>query len=474
MKMVYVNSQYLKYRGGGRGDREMEWPSDVRTRCDGDIVVTSLEPALAPWNADKPIEIKMRIKNLSVLAERFFVWDVTVAGKWCTDVVLDVTEGGMTDVLTCKLSPGRHAVTSGPARVRFVSPSAAASAIGGAATATSTTFVVESAIRFRFDGPVVTGASGPRCGPLRGGTVLTVHGSGFGLSGNVTVTVRRAAADGEPAGPLVPCAVTARADDRVTCATGPSAVLSAEDRDGTVTVTFDHGLALAVPRMSFAYAADPALQTSQTLSGIAAGGNSVPVNWRSVACVDEATVRMYAQRRGDGARFYSDCLIVDSTLTVCRAPAVQGLQGGETVPPGSQLYPLAQSAPALKPVERFGCGFEIIFAGSHVHVPCGPMTAYYAYDNPAYAGFVVGPTDAPVVLVGRDSGLGYVASDVSVMLPLDDPAECVVLLVDRDRIECVPPEAVRGTRGLTELKEVWVTVGSAPPVVVPRLRGFDL
>lgn len=97
---------------------------NVTTRCPWAIAVESFEPDRVAY-ALKPLTLDVSVKNLAVLAERFAVLEVTVAGRRCLNVsVTEDADGRTTGRLTCRYAD-RYPDTNGPVRVVFGTKAAA-------------------------------------------------------------------------------------------------------------------------------------------------------------------------------------------------------------------------------------------------------------------------------------------------------------------------------------------------------------
>lgn len=379
-----ATGQYLYYVGYSDTDRNAAMPADDRlaatvpasSGCE-DVRVRSVEPSSALWTGD--VLIKMTVSNHSILADGGGI-TVTAAGRACARPTSTVRGTGVTCVLTAP-GPGemrpRTANVSGPVIISY-----------GASSLT-----VESAQTFRLVYPEITDVS-PSCGPLTGGTLLTVRGRQLNAGSLVTVTVA-AAADGEPAS-SVPCEVVARYVDRILCLTGSS------DRPavGVVRALFDGKLRVQDGPdgpLTFTYSAEPALTAGQRFEGIASGGTAAPVRGTGFTCVSDAI--MYVDRDGVRRLGASHCRPVNDTFMVCGTPRLDGPTGAGGSP------------------ERLRFGFRVWHADGHVS-DMGPQPdtdGYVAHSDPVLVDFSVSATGRTVMISGLDLGRGYRAADVAVV-----------------------------------------------------------
>lgn len=374
-----------------------------------DISIQSVEPLTALWSGG--VTLLVTVKNHDVLSESRKV-TVTVAGRDC---VYPKTINGET--ISCMVGPPKHddSAITGPVQITY-----------GPLRLMSTQ-------KFKFIYPEPTTLS-PTCGPVSGGTLLHITGRFLDVGSTATVSV----------GPAnVPCELVARYEDRVMCVTGPAH----EPAVGAVNIVFDKFLWKKVGLNStttppfkpvqFVYAGDPVLDANQPFSGIASGGNYIPVRGRHLACVSNAT--LYVDDLY-GVRHYAGCAVHNDTFMECWSPPLD--------PPRS----LTPGAPA--PLLNFG--FRVRFADHTLDLsPQSDFPGYRLYADPAFTDF---ETDGRNVTInGRHLDRGYQPSfDLTIRLRNAKGTLCKVISTQRRQIVCVrpPPSPTEG-----ELREIYVTVG---------------
>ncbi|CAI6359046.1 unnamed protein product [Macrosiphum euphorbiae] len=341
-----------------------------------DVRIQSVEPLSGLWTGGQQITVK--VNNYATLADGKGEVKVTVAGRDCVrPTMVDLRKSKITCLLTTASHDymGPLAEEQGPVVITYQASS----------------LTVESEQTFRFVYPEIT-EIGPSCGPLTGGTLLTVRGRHLDAGSLVTIAV----AVGDGLTPPVPCEVVARHSDRILCLTGPS------NRPATCTVSVVFDKTLRVQNgttggpLVFTYAAEPVLAAGQQLEGIASGGIAVPVRGTGFACVSEA--KMYVDRGGVRRVAAGHCHPVNDTYMVCGTPKLDGPRAG-----------------ALP--ERLRFGFHVLHAYGHVSdMPPPPDTdGYVAHADPAIEDFVVLPTGRSMLINGPDLGHGYQAAEVMVV-----------------------------------------------------------
>lgn len=433
------------------------WENGVRAECERAIAIDSFKPTTALWSGTE-VNVTVRVKNHRILSEGTTV-RVTVAGRACED---PRTSPEDEDSLTCTVATGTP--TSAVAfydRVRVV-------------YAGGRELTVESAETFRFVTPRVTRLDGPFCGPLRGGTKLTVRGSGLNVAPSTHVFVQWAD------GIAVPCHVTSVGDDGVDCST--TAVPAPTGR-GRVRVDLDgHGSLFAESRgFEYVNTSRPTADGGPRPSGIASGGTWFAVPWDWPGCVGDGltAVRFRVYRRaavvGD-----AKCRVTTGNEAglVCRSPTIGGAvtaDGDEGVRPDGCGDGGSEPGDGSAPVEVLECRFGVAFAGQryvreYVHRPC-PGTGYAVYADPRFEDFEVNG-GREVVIYGRGRlGLGFGAPDVNVTLHgRRSVGPCRVRSVARDRIVCSPADGWLTAERVAELREATVKVGYAATVAVPPRR----
>jgi len=180
-----------------------------------DVRIQSVEPLSGLWTGGQ--QIKLKVNNYVTLADGKGEVKVTVAGRDCVrPTMVDLRNNRITCLLTAASHDymGPLVEEQGPVVITYQASS----------------LTVESTQTFRFVYPEIT-EIGPSCGPLTGGTLLTVRGRHLDAGSIVTIAV--AVNDGVT--PPVPCEVVARHSDRILCLTGPSN----RPATGTVSVVFD-------------------------------------------------------------------------------------------------------------------------------------------------------------------------------------------------------------------------------------------
>ncbi|KAE9521599.1 hypothetical protein AGLY_018003 [Aphis glycines] len=410
-----ATGRYLYYVGHSDTDRNAAMPADDRlaatvpasSGCE-DVRVRSVEPSSALWTGD--VRISVTVSNHSILADGGEV-RVTAAGRRSRATSPRFAGPGHV------LRP-RTAYVSGPVTISY-----------GASSLT-----VESAQTFRLVYPEITDVS-PPCGPLTGGTLLTVRGRQLDAGSLVTVAVT--AAEGGVS-PSVPCEVVARYVDRILCLTGPS------DRAavGVVRALFDGKLRVQDGPdgpLTFAYGAEPALTAGPTVRGHRVRRHGRPVPRYGFTCVSDAV--MYVDRDGARRLAAGHCRPVNDTFMVCATPRLDGPTGAGGSP------------------ERLRFGFRVRHADGHVSdMPPQPDTdGYVAHSDPVLVDFSVSATGRTVMISGLDLGRGYQAADVAVVEFANNLSSvaCNVTAITRRHIVCktASPSDLHGAPALV------VTIG---------------
>jgi len=340
-----------------------------------DVRIQSVAPLSALWTGGQ--QVKLTVNNYLILADSVGEVTVTVAGRDCVrPTIVDRRNGRVMCLLTAPhydyVRP--QADVQGPVLITF-QPSS---------------LTVESTQKFQFVYPEITDIS-PSCGPLTGGTLLTVNGRH--LNAGSLVTIVMAVGDGVPSS--VPCEVVARASNRILCLTGASKKPAA----GIINVIFDKTLSVqdgtSGPLM-FIYTTGPVLAAGQQFGGIASGGTIVPVRGTGFTCVSDAT--MYVDH--DGIRRFATghCQPINDTYMDCSTPKLDGPKAG--------VFP-----------ERLRFGFHVWHSYGHVSdMPPSPDTdGYMAYADPVLKDFFVTPASRSVLINGLDLGLDYRTTDIVVV-----------------------------------------------------------
>lgn len=340
-----------------------------------DVRIQSVEPLSALWTGGQ--QVKLTVNNYLILADSVGEVAVTVAGRDCVRPTLVDRRNGL--VICILTTPGYDDVRpqadmQGPILINY-QPSS---------------LTVESVQTFRFVYPEITDIS-PSCGPLTGGTLLTVRGRH--LDAGRLVTIVMTVGDGIPLS--VPCEVVARHTNRILCLTGPSNKAA----PGAINVVFDKTLSVqdgtSGPLM-FIYTAGPVMAEGQQFGGIASGGTIVTVRGTGFTCVSDAT--MYVDRNGIRRVATGHCHPVNDTYMLCSTPKLDGPKAG-----------------ALP--ERLRFGFHVWHVYGHVSdMPPSPDTdGYAAHADPVLEDYFVAPTSRSVLINGGDLGHGYRTTDVVVV-----------------------------------------------------------
>jgi len=385
-----------------------------------------VEPLSALWTGGQ--QVKVTVNNHMILADSVGEVKVTVAGRDCVrPTIVDRRNGRVTCLLT---APGYDYVSAqadvkGPVLITY-QPSS---------------LTVESAQIFRFVYPEITDIS-PSCGPLTGGTLLTVRGRH--LDAGSLVTIEMAIGDGVPSS--VPCEVVARHSNRILCLTGPSNKPAA----GTVNVVFDKSLGVQDGTnglLMFIYTAGPVLAAGQQFGGIASGGTGMPVRGTGFACISDAT--MFVDRDGIRRVAAGHCHPVNDTYMICGTPKLDGPKAG-----------------ALP--ERLRFGFHVRHAYGHVSdmLPPPDTDGYVAHADPVLEDFFVVPTSRSVLINGLDLGHGYRTADVVVVQFSKNltAAACNVTSITPRHIVCDSDSPVR----LNHVPVLVVTIGDQLAYTVNR------
>lgn len=389
----------------------------VQIECP-DARIRMVDPLSASWAGGSIVRIT--VTGHRILADNRTV-TVRLAGRYCA--YPQATD----DTIACTVSPSARAdePAEGPVVVEY----------GGGPRRRS--FAVRSAHLFQFVMPVVSGVS-PSCGPLKGGTVVTVRGQHLNTGTVVDVSL----------GDNRTCTTIERLDTRIQCLTG--AVTAPVE--GPVTVVFDKTLSRpAADGRPFAYTSEPALAPGQRAAGIASGGTAVPVRGAGFSCVGNASLFV---EHTDGKRRYSTCHVQTDSFVSCRAPELTGVQ---------------QSAAADSPTS-LNYGVRVIAADGGVRdlYPRPGDAGFDLYSDPVFSGFEI--IDGAVVIAGAvddQPDRGYRKEDVAVRFPANSDAACVITSMAHNRIVCVStkPNIVHG------LRDIIVAVGEKFVAIVSRKTG---
>lgn len=406
-----VNFTAIPAEDGGQNN------SSVPILCP-EASVQSVEPLSAPWAGG--VTVKIAVKNHRILAENRTI-AVTLAGRYCAyPTVSDET-------IACTVSP--TARTDEPAEGPVV---VAYSGEG------RHTFTIASTQRFQFVMPEVLGVS-PKCGPLEGGTVLTVVGKHLNTGSTVHVSL----------GENRTCNPVERLENRIVCLTSPASA----PIKGEVSVMFDKSLSRSVEGQLFTYTSRPTLNSGQRLGGIASGGTTVSVRGAAFSCVQNAS---FYVELNNGQRWYSECRVQTDSSMVCRSPELTNVSlssaTATSVAASSGEVPAAQQN-ARPTALKFGVRVYVV---DHEHdLSSEPGDVFDVYTDPVFDSFEIVNGSVVITGVGDLPDHGYQKEDVTVRFPSNSDVKCTVTSVAHNQIVCVSsaPGVVH------KLREIVVTVG---------------
>jgi len=289
----------------------------------------------------------------------------------------------------------------------------------------------------------------PTCGPLSGGTPLTIAGEHLDTGTAVRVVVGNDTA----------CTAVVRSPERISCSTGAAEVPT----DGAVRVVFDGGLTLqaqAADRQSFAYIGNPVLDASQPLAGIVSGGTAVPVRGRHFSCARNTTMVVRLQ---NGTVHQTVCQIHNDTFMVCQSPTLN-VDDLPTRHMDMNITAAEVGDAKTIPIGELELELQVAYDGGSI-VKLRPdhgvaMPRYHLYEDPVLE--VFGTDGHAVTVIGQNLDWGYGQdqfNDTVVWLLMDDDlathTACDVTSVNRHRIVCVP----KAEADLDTLRAVDVTFG---------------
>lgn len=392
--------------------------TDVDVRCPV-ARVESVEPAYGSWAGGTTVRVM--VSNHKILSENCLIV-VRVANSKC---LLPFTTKDGTGI-ECTISPTGNGTrpVDGPVHVTYVSQ------LHDRPERNQVT--VSSDQQFHFVEPEITGMR-PTCGPITGGTRLTVKGNYLDAGTSVRVFIRE----------NITCEVTAHNQNEVTCETGASGVPLV----GRVKLEFGSYLQKYVHHALFEYTGEPTVDGNQTFTGIASGGTSMLVRGRYFTCLENPLV--YVIRYG--IRHTSACRVLNATAMLCTTPK------------------LNRPAPHVV-TEQLQYGFQADFSKTILPLqppPGSPM--YRLYPDPVYTDF---QTDGgrTVTINGLHLDRGYdVRDDLSVQLQ-HTAVPCNVTYVGSHRIVCQTPQWTGGSGSTASVvhEGIVVTLGSNMAYEVKR------
>lgn len=361
---------------------------DVVIRCP-EVKIESITPRYGSWAGGTTMRIV--IKNHKILAEKR-VTVVKVADSRC--LLPTVSMDGTT--IMCTIPPSNSSeLKEGPVEVTYKSEADLEDR-----PLSLPTYTLRSNQTFYFVEPVITSMT-PACGPITGGTRVTIRGQFLDAGKTIRVYMRE----------NITCAVQSHTQNEMTCVTGPSD----QPATGRVRLEFDHYLSKYVHDPPFAYTSAPVLEAGQIFRGIAAGGTRLPVRGHNFACIHNPLVHI----EYNGIHYTGGCVVHNDTYMVCTAPTI--------------------NRPAPHQVAALRFGFLADYNDTTVHIPLPDATPDYTlYPDPVYTYF---ETDGgrSVTVYGLNLDLGYDVADLSVMFHKAN-VPCNVTSVQSDRIVCLPPK----------------------------------
>jgi len=311
-------------------------------------------------------------------------------------------------------------------------------------------FSIASAFAFKLVNPRLTDVS-PTCGPLSGGTRLTIAGEHLDTGTAVRVVV----------GNDTSRTADVRSPDRISCSTGAAAAPT----DGVIRAVFDGGLSVqAANRQSFTYTGHPVLDASQPFAGIVSGGTAVPVRGRHLSYARLTAMAVYLH---NGTVHRTGCQIHNDTFMVCRSPTLSA-DDLPTRHVNTTTIAAEHDDLGATPIGTLKFELDVVYDVGSI-VKLRPMPRYRLFADPVLEDFA---TDGhAITVVGRNLDWGYAqyqGDDMVVWLFANDnlaaSIACDVTSVDWRRIVCVPKAAVN----LDTVNSVDVTFGVSFRRVVRR------
>lgn len=344
-----------------------------------DIKIQSIEPLFGLWTGGTTVKIK--IKNHLVMRDDASLI-LTVAGRKCTDLIpLD------NETITCIITPVNTVdLSEGPVEVVY--------------NPLPSTLKITSSETFKFVDPEISGFY-PVCGPLKGGTKLTVSGKFLNVSNTARVFVDED----------ISCETIARDQNRITCLTGSSAILTRDK----VKVEFDRALSKYAPNgMSFVYTGNPTLVAGQQFTGIATGGTTIQLRGYYFSCFEKP--KFYVDQ--DGIRHFENCCQVkNNSYMQCRSPK------------------LNLSTSYLETPTMLNFGFQTNFADHILYLTPQPdFLSFVMYPDPVFTDFVT--DNNSIIINGHGLNQGYLIKDMTILLRNSSGDDCQVTLISRHRIDC--------------------------------------
>jgi hypothetical protein len=196
-----------------------------------------------------------------------------------------------------------------PTEVTAVTPAHAAGITDVRVTTAQGTSVVTTADRYTYAAPPAVTALGPAAGPVAGGTVVTVTGTGFVPGSTVAF------------GPVAATSVVWVSATRVR-ATAPAGVSGTV----TVTVTTPGGTSAASPASMFTYQIAPTVTSVTPSSGPVGGGQTITITGTDLVGVTGVTI--------GGAAATSVVMVSATQLTVVTPAHAAGPVSVRVTTPG--------------------------------------------------------------------------------------------------------------------------------------------
>lgn len=342
------------------------------------IQIESIDPLFGLWTGGTTIKIK--IKNLIV--NEIASLTLTVAGRKCVDLVMLDNE-----TITC-ITTSVNIVDLSEGPVKILSNNS------------PLTLNITSLKTFKFVDPEITGFH-PVCGPLKGGTKLTVSGNFLNASSTILVTV----------GENISCDTISHDHNRITCLTEPSDIFTT----GRIKVKFDRQLSKYAPNYtSFMYTGNPMLEAGQQFSGIVTGGTTIKVRGYHFSCFENPT--FYVEQ--NGIRYFEGCQVKNSSYMQCRSPKLN-------------LSIFSSETPTI-----LNFGVQTNFADNILDLtPQLTFQSFVLYPDPVFTDFET--DNNSIIINGYNLDYGYLIEDMTILLQNSTSNDCQVTLISQHRIECV-------------------------------------
>ncbi|XP_026806567.1 plexin-A3-like [Rhopalosiphum maidis] len=356
---------------------------DVLVRCP-EVRIESIEPLYGSWAGGTTIRIA--IGNHRTLSENK-VTVIKVADSRC--LLPTVSMDGKT--VTCTIPPTNSStLNQGPVEVTYRSE----------VNKLLPSFTLRSNQSFYFVEPVITNVW-PSCGPVTGGTRVTIRGRFLDAGNTVRVYMRD----------NITCAVQAHSQNEVTCLTGASDGPSSS----AIRIEFDHYLSKYVYEPPFVYTSTPTMDVGQSFRGISSGGTQLSVHGQNLVCIRNALVHVLY----NGIQYTGGCDVKNNTYMECTAPTI--------------------NRPAPHQVTALQFGFQADYNDTIVKIllPTGTPD-YTLYPDPVFTDFETNGRTVTVYGINIDQGYDHDA-DLSVLFHRTG-VPCNVTSVQPDRIVCRPPK----------------------------------